>query len=840
MISGTFSRSVALNVGEIAPAIVSPGEAFDVLVGPWIEDKAHGRFSVSPLLSNAALDVHGADQIKQLHSDLAAAILKIRPFDPRELQSVVLHAKLGQNTKALKTACGIITVNLRETPALANAFWTLPILDDHGGAIYPEDAETSCVLRLCQFLVAEQTEEPAKAAVIGDKLVQELKELRSPMRDELFFIAAFNYCTAPNIPVSAKSIMDMTTEVKRILVSRPDLDEAFNKAGDVPGVRVGADYRTHHFMFAAASLKLGSNEEFVTLIRMLDGLSPEERDDLLRGSEIEPTGGSLFVNRGWVSNLRSARDGIDPIATEKIYDEALALFLQWGATKLFKYAIVCKAVVIDEYALEPERALKFLDSVRADLKDDVYLQHEKAKILSRHGRHAEADAIWTVIGRQLADLDFVDRAYAFRHAAISASKVEKWDEAIAYYTQAEAAAALGSDALKPMHVGFIADRALAFARRGKFPDAVATLYSALKLLPDVPSDSNLRAYHVHATVRHAVAWLNTFISRTLDPRLGKPERELIAFVPGMCSNPEPHPDINKHQLQSPETAHLLLASTATELGCSPNIAADYFAQHGEMAAPLAYFDFAHALTYRALQDLDAVALGSALPRMAAAMIWYKRDGIASLVMTAIPTSEGEDFGQPQVIALLTDHAAAYLALALAKGRDVQSVSDELFKALDASLPAFPLALRAVLRFGPLSEHHLEPVLREWCRALHATPAVLDVPRDLSLFLFRATNYLAVSFCGHSVGLTLAALAAERWTYFLESMRFALASPNLYESEIRDACASEQLKGLPKVADILLRSAPAAKAPLAQSAHEFLSTVRDGTFKSSTTQPSSQT
>lgn len=69
------------------------------------------------------------------------------------------------------------------------------------------------------------------------------------------------------------------------------------------------------------------------------------------------------------------------------------------------------------------------------------------------------------------------------------------------------------------------------------------------------------------------------------------------------------------------------------------------------------------------------------------------------------------------------------------------------------------------------------------------------------------------------------------------MKFSLVSPALYEPDIRDACISEQLNGLAKIADIVLRSAPAAKAPIEQSGHGFLNAVRDGTFKASSAQTS---
>src|SRR5438552_15376243 len=115
---------------------------------------------------------------------------------------------------------------------------------------------------------------------------------------------------------------------------------------------------------------------------------------------------------------------------------------------------------------------------------------------------------------------------------------------------------------------------------------------------------------------------------------------------------------------------------------------------------------------------------------------------ASLGMAPIPTPKGEDFAQARVIAILTDYAVGYLASSLAKGRTVQSAAAELFEAF-AVLPAFPLALRAVLDFNQKSQHNVDPALREWCRSLHAAPAALEAPLDL-LLMFRATNYLVAS------------------------------------------------------------------------------------------------
>lgn len=835
MITGTFSRAVAVNVGEIKPPVPNPGEAFDVLVGPWIEAKATGRFSVSPLLGNAAMDVLGADQLRQLHSDLAAAILKVTPPDPREIQSVIVHAQLGKNTASLKYATAIIQLNLKDNKAVANALWLLPLLADHDGKLYPEDAEASCLLRLCQFQIASLIEEPAKAASIGEKLILELDNLKSSMKDELFVMGAAYFASAPSVPVQPDTILHMATEAKRIERARSDLANSFRRMPNLVDVASEHDLGFHHFIFATASLKLASNKDFAHFLALLDNLPSEARDDLLRGLGFVPTGDNLFVNRGWISDLPPGPQGtIDSSASEEIYDRAMELFRRWGADRLFKFAVVCKSVVIDEYADDPERALAFLDGMQSDLKRDVYVQHQKAKILSRHGRHAEADAIWTVIGRQLDDLDYVDRAYAYRHAAISASQVGKWSEAIAFYVQAEAAAAQGSRDLKPMHIGFIADRALALALKGDLPEAISTLYKALKCLPSLPSDSHRRAHHVHATVRHAVAWLNARVARTVDPRLGRPEEELLAFAPGMCSNPEPHPDIEKHALQSAETMHLLLASAAIEMGCNPEIAQEYFAANGRMASVVGYFDYTLALCYRSLQDLDPTSLAMALQQIATAMTWFRTEANDRFTQEPIPALKSEDLLQPQVAVLLTDYAVAYLARSLMCGRDARAAGQELFDALHPVLSTFPLSLRAVLSFPTSLEWTLDPALREWCRALYQATLLLEEPRGTSLFLFRAINYLSASGCRHHVADPLADLAVERWLHFLNNMRFSLVAPNLYEAEVRDACASDRFKGLAKVADILLKTARTAKAPFDHGAVDFLTSIRNGTFQSSNT------
>jgi len=47
-----FSRQLVLNLAQILPLLHMPGEAFECLVGPWIERIEEDNYRVSPLLQN--------------------------------------------------------------------------------------------------------------------------------------------------------------------------------------------------------------------------------------------------------------------------------------------------------------------------------------------------------------------------------------------------------------------------------------------------------------------------------------------------------------------------------------------------------------------------------------------------------------------------------------------------------------------------------------------------------------------------------------------------------------------------------------------------------------------
>jgi hypothetical protein len=59
LVGGVFRRDHAVAIGGIEPALAVPGDAFDRLVGPWVEPVSETYFRLSPLLERAADAVWG-------------------------------------------------------------------------------------------------------------------------------------------------------------------------------------------------------------------------------------------------------------------------------------------------------------------------------------------------------------------------------------------------------------------------------------------------------------------------------------------------------------------------------------------------------------------------------------------------------------------------------------------------------------------------------------------------------------------------------------------------------------------------------------------------------------
>jgi hypothetical protein len=152
----------------------------------------------------------------------------------------------------------------------------------------------------------------------------------------------------------------------------------------------------------------------------------------------------------------------------------------------------------------------------------------------------------------------LERVFAGRTGGIAAARSSDWESAERFFLTGASAAKETND-FKSMAAGLQADAAFARWKQGHHTAALRLYAEVLKLLEEIPIDGDLQTRHVHATVRHCLAWIDTVTTGTSKSGLAEPP-------PGACSNPEPHEGLKEHSITEMSAIWGLLGNIDTKLG----------------------------------------------------------------------------------------------------------------------------------------------------------------------------------------------------------------------------------------------------------------------------------
>jgi hypothetical protein len=172
IINGVFSRETAIAVANPPPLIRLPEEAFDALIGPWIERQAENSYRVSPLLTGAANNNLPEAEINLVHGAIALSILGRKSIDQFEVGTAFFHAFMAKHKQALlKLAETIITTDSTNIHFLYDAMnWFTLVYLEAGQKILPDNPSIDVMLRLAQFKLITHSPEPDKALVVIERI----------------------------------------------------------------------------------------------------------------------------------------------------------------------------------------------------------------------------------------------------------------------------------------------------------------------------------------------------------------------------------------------------------------------------------------------------------------------------------------------------------------------------------------------------------------------------------------------------------------------------------------------------------------------------------------------
>jgi hypothetical protein len=813
LITGGFSRATAMALASSPPPVSLPGEAFDILVGPWIEREGDDRFRVSPLLTGAANNVLSANEVTATHTAIAVTYFKKKTLNQYDLGTALFHAVMAKSTFLIMKFCEPIIAGDRDNIAhIAEATFWLPMLASEAGQkILPDLPSVELFLRLAQYKIASATFKQDEALNVIARIEECISAIEIP--ELKLYSEALSYGTILNtidIHIPAATVVRLLARLIDIPEGTKEAEEKFQRLSlNLP--RIGEN-KPAQVLFSYQAVRVSGMSDLIELVDSVDALDAAKRDHLLKVCDSEADFSHLLISRAWWRETTNGSLDAKRVLQGLTYTSNKAR--SWGKLELVRACLVAMSVVEDEYRNDIGAALSILDGGENEFPNDANLLNQRAKVLFHADEHQKSlDICKTLITR--TDLPNVDRAFMMRSAGISAAKLGDWSEASRLFYLGEEQAR--SAEMRPEFIiGLQAD--VAFAQ-WEAEDKVSSLKSfadALDALEVVPITEDLQSRHVHATVRHSIIWTH-FSAQGHGDDAKKP-------YPGMCSNLAPDEGLKSAAIKKLSMAWEVLANTEQTLGVEAGISGRAKEKtEGKSTLLLAASERTFALELllrnQNFERLIPCLLGMLEARV---IIMNARSGLIDEWSTGnIPPLARSYWDDANSVVILS-HYILLSTTILTGDRPGAPFPIAKWRAdlASASVPEKTVSgmLDALEGHNPANELYSLAGA-----ALFQLKASQPAPDDLWRAFFRLLNAFATG--EEKVSSAFDKITIRHWTEAASNQRFAFSNPSVICPIVEELCQSAAAGGIQRAAAILDETAGSLRISLAPEAKTMLDTLR---------------
>jgi tetratricopeptide (TPR) repeat protein len=494
---------------------------------------------------------------------------------------------------------------------------------------------------------------------------------------------------------------------------------------------------------------------------------------------------------------------------------------QWGYRQLALRCYIARGVMLDEYAINPEGALTALNEAEESLGPDPTLSRARAKIYYRRKDHASALALLRDSADKAARNDFIEQAFMFREAGISAAETADWAEAARWFDAAQAAGSkLATDGMALIVLGLVADRGIAEFQAGNLSKAIASLSKALESLSQFVPTSSLKAGYLHRVVRHAVLCVNL---RVTGKQALVPEQE-AAIAPGMCSNPEPS-DLSDMPLGHIAVAWYLLAEAEIAGDAGTSVADSVRNRLGGKVIAMMETNLRAARIVTSIKSSDVQQFLISLENWVEGLFYIQGLGQSLRNFSPLNPTYGEiepaspeQFAAPDGQRHLANALFAFgIAASLQKRPEaLQSLNSAMAEThYSSELNRLAGVMAGAIEPKAQPEEAVEVAINQV-----ATRASNLQPDEVFVAALQMIQFIARSTLSTALARLLADWLRERWAHAVDKQTFLLRNPATNIPAIRQVLAMQE-HTLQYCAHFLATVAPAAKTRLAESFRTYL-------------------
>lgn len=838
LITGQFSRPIAVRLAELAPAVRLPGEAFDTLVGPWIEKVAPDMYRVSPLLQNAGDKNLSPVETRAVHETVALNIAQRRTLSPHDFSTALVHAMISKSGIALGllAAGAMIRASRDVWRALADAaFWFSSMALQSGQRLYETDPNVDALLRVLQFKIAAAGQRVSEALAIADRAIELVGSL--PPGKLATSNATIIYSTllmAIDIAIRPQKSIDMLSRLMDLRESDEELQKIWGNFETAQQQLQAplSGLTAVQVLFTMRATGITGINDLDNLLDALENLDAAKRAHLLIAFKENAFGlADVVIGSAWWRD--ASTDKLDVNRGIAVLRRAVDLGRKWNVEELVRAAFVAISVLYDEYKQDSKSALSVLEDACKELDaNDPKLVNQRAKVLYTLKQYQPAlDAFRAALSN--SRLPVVERIFSSRMAAICAARTGDWKAAEDLFIGG-ASAAKATNVQHIMAVGLMADAAFARWKQGQKRDSLALYADVLGELELIPIDQNLNNRQLHAFVRHCLGWIDT------SGRLGDDD-PLREPPPGACSNPDPPAGMKDLKIVPMPAIWGLLGNIDTRLGTALGVM-KLAEEKYKTQLPIVIRLHERLAKYEVLWKGDDFS--GAVPVIVGFIeaINCQKQTVDSSVdpfmqVREIPYLAAGYWAEANNRTSVTYNLLSLAILSTAKYSD----SPLPLERWQVDLRELGISGSDVDNFFSLLAGNQNTTASElFDQAASALQRIRETsvsPQDLFGCHFRLLNFLASGGWGRFVGDAFSEMVVRQWLNVAENQRFALRSPSIYGPMLQEKCLETGPSGYAKAALILEIAGEATGVNVAQTGKQFLSRLKAGEFPVQDIKPS---
>lgn len=377
VVTGTFTRQFAMDLGTMAAAIADPGGSFDSLVGPWIQAIAKDRFVLSPVLEGYAQASVGDHAVRKYYEIAAGAWLRRRSVTSIDVLQMITVALLAVNEALLLKVCTSLLSEPADRFGLASRELALIVHLDFGQMESEFSVISQFFFRHLQMKIAEQNSDWERYEALDRKLTGLVDSFSSPPLS-VFRLAhyVFTNCTL-------RSPLPFLLRLERAIEARNLQRVTLREDGEVEQTLGKFPCGS---LIATAASTVASVEDLERATKKLMSLDEEARKEVGRGFEENPELGLFLTERVWSDESKRAEP------RWKRCLEAFDLLTKFagdaGSNSLRAACDRGSIVLLDEFLDDSEAALRVAGAFRESAKTSVLIDLAEAGVRLRLG---EAD-----------------------------------------------------------------------------------------------------------------------------------------------------------------------------------------------------------------------------------------------------------------------------------------------------------------------------------------------------------------------------------------------------------------------------------------------------------------